>query len=133
MKAFYLAWPILQMPPAELGESDSVGYNPCFANTTWNNRFAKHGLQGVCGCARLTGGRAVGGSPAEVKGELRQFRQNEEIVLQVICKKDATEKLEEKIPYGLAVTLEVAEESQISVYEKVRQRLSQQIEAQEEL
>jgi len=68
-----------------------------------------------------------------VKGELRQFRQNEEIVLQVICKKDVTEKLEEKIPYGLAVALEVAEESQISVYEKVRQRLSQQIEAQEEL
>ena len=69
----------------------------------------------------------------EGKSELREFRQNEEIVLRVICKKDATEKLEEKIPYGLAVTLEVAEESEISVYEKVRQRLSQQIEVQEEL
>lgn len=69
----------------------------------------------------------------EGKSKLEQFRQNKEIVLQVVCKKDATEKLEEKIPYGLAVTLEVAEESQISVYEKVRQRLSQQIEAQEEL
>ena len=68
-----------------------------------------------------------------MKGKLRQFWQNEEIVLQVICKKDVIEKLEEKIPYGLAVTLEVAEESQISVYEKVRQRLSQQIEDQEEL
>ena len=64
----------------------------------------------------------------EGKSELKQFRQNEEIVLQVICKKDATEKLEEKIPYGLAVTLEAAEESEISVYEKVRQRLSEQIE-----
>ncbi len=64
----------------------------------------------------------------EGKNELEQFRQNEEIVLQVICKKDATEKLEEKIPYGLAVTLEAAEESEISVYEKVRQRLSEQIE-----
>ena len=50
--------------------------------------------------------------------ELKQFQQNEEIVLQVIRKEDATEKLEEKIPYGLAVTLEAAEESQISVYEK---------------
>ena len=69
----------------------------------------------------------------EGKSELKQFRQNEEIVLQVICKKDATEKLEEKIPYGLAVTLEAAEESEISVYEKVRQRLSQQIGVQEEL
>ncbi|MDE0158523.1 MAG: S8 family peptidase [Candidatus Dadabacteria bacterium] len=69
----------------------------------------------------------------EGKSELREFQQNEEIVLQVICKKDATEKLEEKIPYGLAVTLEVAEESEISVYEKVRQRLLQQIGVQEEL
>ncbi|MYI73468.1 MAG: hypothetical protein F4079_04090 [Candidatus Dadabacteria bacterium] len=64
---------------------------------------------------------------------MREFQQNEEIVLQVICKKDATEKLEEKIPYGLAVTLEVAEEREISVYEKVRQRLLQQIGVQEEL
>ncbi len=64
----------------------------------------------------------------EGKSELKQFRQNEEIVLQVTCKKDATERLEEKIPYGLAVTLEAAEESEISVYEEVRQRLSEQIE-----
>ena len=64
----------------------------------------------------------------EGKSELKQFQQNEEIVLQVICKKDATENLGEKIPYGLAVTLEVAEETEISVYEKVRQRLSEQIE-----
>lgn len=62
---------------------------------------------------------------------MREFRQDEEIVLRVICKKDATEKLEEKVPYGLAVTLEVAEESQISVYEKVRQSLLQQIGVQE--
>ncbi|MDE0519860.1 MAG: hypothetical protein OXH71_04105 [Candidatus Dadabacteria bacterium] len=67
----------------------------------------------------------------EGKSELREFRQDEEIVLRVICKKDATEKLEEKVPYGLAVTLEVAEESQISVYEKVRQSLLQQIGVQE--
>lgn len=68
----------------------------------------------------------------EGKNELERFRQNEEIVLQVICKKDATEKLEEKIPYGLAVTLEAAEESQISVYEEIRQRLSEQVEARAE-
>ena len=64
----------------------------------------------------------------EGKSKLEQFRQNEEIVLRVTCKKDATERLEEKIPYGLAVTLEAAEESQIPVYEKVRQRLSEQVE-----
>ena len=64
----------------------------------------------------------------EGKSELKQFRQKEEIILQVTCRKDATERLEEKIPYGLAVTLEAAEESKISVYENVRQRLSEQIE-----
>lgn len=68
----------------------------------------------------------------EGRSKLEQFRQNEEIVLQVICKKDATERLEEKIPYGLAVTLEAAEESQISVYEEIRQQLSEQVEARAE-
>ena len=58
---------------------------------------------------------------------LEQFQQDEEIVLQVTCKKDATENLEEKVPYGLAVTLEAAERSQIPVYEKIKQRISEQI------
>lgn len=58
---------------------------------------------------------------------LEQFQKDEEIVLQIFCKKDATENLEEKIPYGLAVTLEASEGNQIPVYEKIKQRLSEQI------
>ena len=60
----------------------------------------------------------------EGKNQLAAFQQNEQIVLRVLCKKDATEKLEERIPYGLAVTLEAAEESQIPVYQRIRDRLS---------
>ena len=58
---------------------------------------------------------------------LEQFQNEEEIVLQIVCKKDATENLEEQIPYGLAVTLEASEGNQIPVYEKIKQRLSEQI------
>ncbi len=64
----------------------------------------------------------------EGKNQLTAFIQDEEIVLQVICKKDATNQLEGSIPYGLAVTLEAADESQIPVYNKIRERLSEQVE-----
>ena len=67
----------------------------------------------------------------EGQNALAAFQQYEEIVLQIHCKKDATENLEERIPYGLAVTLEAAEVSQIPVYEKIRERLSVPIEVRE--
>ena len=56
------------------------------------------------------------------------FQKGEDIVLQVVCKKDATDRLEDKIPYGLAVTLEAAEGSGILVYDAIRQRLLEQVE-----
>lgn len=60
--------------------------------------------------------------------KLGKFQQGEEIVLHVTCKKDATEQLDDNIPYGLAVTLEAAEETQIPVYGEIRQRLLEQVE-----
>lgn len=62
---------------------------------------------------------------------IRQFLQEEEIVLKVQCRKDATDNLEEKIPYGLAVTLEAAEGSQIPVYESLRIRLAEEVPIEE--
>lgn len=67
----------------------------------------------------------------EGEDQLASFQEDEEIVLQIICKKDATDKLEEKIPYGMAVTLEAAEASNIPVYTKIRERLPQQIKITE--
>ena len=53
--------------------------------------------------------------------------ENGNISLQVICKADATEALEDKIPYGLAVTLEVEEGIDIPIYQEIRQKLKQPI------
>jgi hypothetical protein len=38
----------------------------------------------------------------------------------VTCKADAIEKLDDAIPYGLAVTLEVAEGVAIPIYQQIR-------------
>ena len=67
----------------------------------------------------------------EGESQLAAFQQGEEILLQVTCKNDATEVLEESIPYGLAVTLEAAEGSEIPVYEKIKERLVERVEIAE--
>ncbi len=52
---------------------------------------------------------------------------NESIVFHVSCKADATETLDEYIPYGLAVTLEVSEKTDIRVYQQIESRIEQQV------
>ena len=49
------------------------------------------------------------------------YEEDSHISLQVTCKADATDSLEDKIPYGLAVTLEV--EDSIQIYDEIRQKL----------
>ena len=55
------------------------------------------------------------------------YKNGQNISLQVICKADATESLEDKIPYGLAVTLETEEGVDIPIYQEIRQKLRQPI------
>lgn len=55
------------------------------------------------------------------------FQDGDSILLHVSCKKDATARLDDAIPYGLAVTLEVAEGVQIPIYEQLRTRLQTQV------
>jgi hypothetical protein len=55
------------------------------------------------------------------------YQDGEILRIRVVCKKDATARLDERIPYGLAVTLEVKEDVQIPVYEQVRTRLRPQV------
>ena len=43
------------------------------------------------------------------------------------CKADAIEKLDVAIPYGLAVTLEVAEGIDIPIYQQIRTRIKPQV------
>lgn len=55
------------------------------------------------------------------------YQYGEELRIRVTCKKDATARLDEAIPYGLAVTLEVKENVNISIYQQIRERIQPQV------
>lgn len=59
--------------------------------------------------------------------QIAAYQDGDSILLQVACKKDATASLDDAIPYGLAVTLEVAEGIQIPIYEQLRTRIRPQV------
>jgi len=59
--------------------------------------------------------------------QIAPFQDGDSILLHIACKKDATAHLDVAIPYGLAVTLEVAEGVQIPIYQQLRTRLQQQV------
>ena len=59
--------------------------------------------------------------------QIAAYQDGESIFLQIACKKDATARLDVAIPYGLAVTLEVAEGLQIPIYEQLRTRLQSKV------
>lgn len=55
------------------------------------------------------------------------YQDGEMLRIRVICKRDATVRLDEEIPYGLAVTLEVKEDVEIPIYQQIRAKLKPQI------
>ncbi|WP_369070835.1 S8 family peptidase [Burkholderia gladioli] len=55
------------------------------------------------------------------------YQDGETLRVRVTCKKDATVRLDEVIPYGLAVTLEVKEDVDIPVYQQIRIKLKPQV------
>lgn len=59
--------------------------------------------------------------------QIEAFQDGDSILLHITCRKDATARLDDAIPYGLAVTLEVAEGIQIPIYEQLRTRLQPQV------
>ncbi len=61
--------------------------------------------------------------------EIKGYLQGESIRIHVACKKDATEVLAVKIPYALAVTLEVKAGVQARIYEQVKLGLAVQVKA----
>lgn len=54
------------------------------------------------------------------------YQDGDVIKIRVVCKKDATARLDDVIPYGLAVTLEVKED--IPIYQEIQTRIKPQIE-----
>lgn len=63
----------------------------------------------------------------EGASRISAYQEDEHILLHVTCKADATEKLDDAIPYGLAVTLEVAEGVAIPIYQQMRARIKPQV------
>ncbi len=63
----------------------------------------------------------------EGKKQISPYGEDGHIRLQVRCKADTTENLDQKVPYGLAVTLEVAEGIGVPIYEQVRARIRPQV------
>lgn len=59
--------------------------------------------------------------------QIAAFQDGDSILLHIACKRDATARLDDAIPYGLAVTLEMAEGIQIPIYEQLRTRLQPQV------
>lgn len=53
------------------------------------------------------------------------FQDGDVIKIRVVCKKDATARLDDIIPYGLAVTLEVKED--IPIYQEIKNRIRPQV------
>ena len=49
-------------------------------------------------------------------------------LLHISCKPDATQQLDELIPYSLAVTLEVKEDVQIPIYQQIRAKIQQKVQ-----
>lgn len=63
----------------------------------------------------------------EGKNWISAYEEDGHILLHVTCKADATEKLDQVIPYGLAVTLEVAEGVDIPIYQQIRAKIKPQV------
>lgn len=63
----------------------------------------------------------------ESEKEIAAYQEGEELVLHVTCKPDATQVLDELIPYALAVTLEVKEDVQVPIYQQIRTKIQEQI------
>lgn len=59
----------------------------------------------------------------EADNQMSCFKEDSAIFLHVTCKKDATESLHESIPYGLAVSLEVAEGVNLPIYNEIRAKI----------
>ncbi len=54
--------------------------------------------------------------------EVVTYQDGENLEIDVVCRQDAG-SLDESVNYGLAVTLEVAEDVEIQIYEEIRQRI----------
>jgi len=63
----------------------------------------------------------------ESSNMIAAYQDGEVLKIRVVCKRDATARLDEVIPYGIAVTLEVKEDVNISIYQQIRTQIKPKI------
>lgn len=63
----------------------------------------------------------------EASNAIDAYQEGDTLLIRVVCKKDATNRLDDIIPYGLAVTLEVKEDVKIPIYQQIRTKLRPQV------
>jgi hypothetical protein len=63
----------------------------------------------------------------EGENQIAAYQEDGHILLHVTCKTDAIKNLDDAIPYGLAVTLEVAEGVDIPIYQQIRAKIKPQV------
>lgn len=65
--------------------------------------------------------------------KVSDYQDGDVLVIPVQCNADATDRLDEEIPYALTVTLEVKEGVNVPIYQEIRERIQLQIKAKQSL
>lgn len=63
--------------------------------------------------------------------KVSDYQDGDELIISVQCNADAIDKLDEQIPYALAVTMEVKEGISIPIYHEIRTRIQAKIKIQQ--
>lgn len=61
------------------------------------------------------------------------YQEGDELVIPVQCNADATDRLDEEIPYALTVTLEVKEGIDILIYQEIQNHIQLQVKAKQKV
>lgn len=65
--------------------------------------------------------------------KVSDYQEGDELVIPVQCNADATDRLDEEIPYALTVTLEVKEGINILIYQEIKNYIQLQVKAKQKI
>ncbi|MGZ8916543.1 MAG: hypothetical protein ACXW1Z_25960 [Methylobacter sp.] len=64
---------------------------------------------------------------------MSDYQEGDELIIPVQCNADATDRLDEEIPYALTVTLEVKEGINILIYQEIKNHIQLQVKAKQKV
>lgn len=65
--------------------------------------------------------------------KVSDYQEGDELIIPVQCNADATDRLDEEIPYALTVTLEVKEGINILIYQEIKNHIQLQVKAKQKV